>query len=194
VSWHRQIHRQPWFWLCLAIIAVGVGWSLYPDDRSPRGAYYRVMTAVNQGRSRDLFPYTETEAQHAAFTIGNYYRDAVARVEAAYPEPARSTELERLRPLAQVEPGPGVFAWYAERYGWFDRLRRDLSGIAHIEIDADRATVQTVRGTRYPFRRRDNGIWGLTLFTARLVHDAEKAARDFAQIEAAAKDYQALEQ
>jgi hypothetical protein len=48
-----------------------------------------------------------------------------------------------------------------------------------------------VRGTRYPFRRRpENGIWGLTLFTPTLTAEAERAARDFALIDAAAKDYE----
>jgi len=50
--------------------------------------------------------------------------------------------------------------------------------------------VQTAHGTRYPFRRRDNGIWGLTMFTATLDTEAEKAARDSALIEKAASDYE----
>jgi len=50
--------------------------------------------------------------------------------------------------------------------------------------------VQTAHGTRYPFRRRDNGIWGLTLFTATLSAEAEKAARDLLLIDKAANDYE----
>jgi hypothetical protein len=57
-------------------------------------------------------------------------------------------------------------------------------------VQGDRATVETARGTRYPFRRRENGIWGLTLFSATLVAEAEKAARDAAMIEKAAADYE----
>jgi hypothetical protein len=49
--------------------------------------------------------------------------------------------------------------------------------------------VITARGTRYPFRRRENGMWGLTLFTAELVAEAEKAARDFDVVKRAADDY-----
>ena len=71
----------------------------------------------------------------------------------------------------------------------FDRLRRDMSGIAKVETDGERATVETVRGTRYPFRRRDNGIWGLTLFTPVLVAQAERAARDAGRVEQGAADY-----
>ncbi len=183
--------RRPWFWVLLVGVGLLVAWGLYPTDKSPRGSYYRVMSAVNSGRPEAVFPYVETEAQHAAFTIGKYHRDAKAIVERAYPEPARSQELARLQALAQVEPGPGVFRWYAERYGWIARLRRDLSGVESVEVNGDRATIVTARGTRYPFRRRDTGMWGLTLFTARLVADGKKAARDFEQIEAAAADYEA---
>ena len=64
------------------------------------------------------------------------------------------------------------------------------AGIAKVEIVGERATVQTVKGTRYAFRRRDNGIWGLTLFTAALHAEAEKAARDAALIEKNAGDYE----
>jgi hypothetical protein len=58
-----------------------------------------------------------------------------------------------------------------------------------VEINGERATVETFKGTRYPFRRRENGIWGLTLFTATLESEAEKAARDAAMIDKAAADY-----
>jgi hypothetical protein len=171
-----------------------VAWLSYPSDKSPQGSYLRVMSAVNTGDAQALFPYVETEAQHAAFSIGKYHREAHAAVGAAYPEPDRTRELERLAALANVEPGPGVFAWYATRYGWMDRLRLDLSGVAAVEVNGDRATVETVRGTRYAFRKRETGMWGLTLFTAQLVADGQKAARDFAQIDAAAKDYRAVGQ
>jgi hypothetical protein len=48
----------------------------------------------------------------------------------------------------------------------------------------------TARGTRDGFRRRENGIWGLTLFTADLVAEAERAARDAEVVEKAAADYE----
>ncbi len=179
--------------MAVVAFAFALAWLTYPSDKSPKGSYLRVMAAVNSGKPEAVFPYIETEAQHAAFSIGKYHRDARAAVQSAYPEPERSRELRRLAPLAEVEPGPGVFAWYATRYGWLDRLRLDLSGVASVEVNGDRASVETVRGTRYSFRKRDTGMWGLTLFTARLVADGQKAARDFSQIEAAAKDYQAVQ-
>jgi hypothetical protein len=65
-----------------------------------------------------------------------------------------------------------------------------MSGIHKIETHGDRATVETVKGTRYPLRRGENGIWGLTWFTGVLVAEGEKAARDAGMIEKAAADYE----
>jgi hypothetical protein len=50
--------------------------------------------------------------------------------------------------------------------------------------------VVTARATRYPFRRRDNGIWGLTIFTAELEAEAERATRDLDMVDRAARDYE----
>jgi hypothetical protein len=180
-------------WLVTVVVLVAtylVAWKLYPTDRTPKGAYYRVTTAVNRGQPLELFPYLETAAQHAAFTIHKYSVDAVKRIDAAYPAESGQRERDRFLALATREPGPGVFEWYADKYAWMDQLRRDLSGVANVEIAGERATVETVRGTRYAFRLRDNGMWGLTLFTARLVADAEKIARDYSVIDAAASDYE----
>lgn len=180
-----------WLFVLLGLVGLYWGaWALYPSDRSPKGAYYRVTTGVNRDDPKQLFPYLETAAQHAAFTIHKYSSDALARIDAAYPKELAEQEKARFQALASLEPGPGVFAWYADRYGWMDQLRKDLSGVANVEISGERATVETVRGTRYAFRLRDNGMWGLTLFTARLVADAEKVARDYSVIDAAATDYE----
>ncbi len=195
MNWGKRNRKVAWG-LALAVLVVfggyALSWFRYPSDRTPVGAYYRVMSAVNRGDTEALFPYLETDAQHAAFTIHDYVVRSYHRVSEAYPEPERTQQLQRLKPLQQLQPGPEIFAWYARQQGWIDRLRRDLSGVASVEEQADRATVQTVRGTRYPFRRRDNGMWGLTLFTGRLVADAEKAARDFSVIDAAASDYERI--
>lgn len=180
-------------WLVAVVVLVVVNaalWLLYPSDRTPKGAYYRVTVAVNRDKPEKLFPYLETAAQHAAFTIHKYSVDAIKRIEAAYPNEQAQREKERYVTLAALEPGPGVFRWYVEKYGWMDQLRRDMSGVASVEISGERATVETVRGTRYAFRMRENGMWGLSLFTARLVADAEKAARDYSVIDAAASDYE----
>lgn len=178
----------------LAVVLLGaaysISWYFYPTDRTPKGAYYRVTTAVNRDKPAEVFPYLETAAQHAAFTLHKYSVDAVARIDAAYPKERVEAEKERFLVIARLSPGPGVFQWYAERYGWMDQLRRDLSGVSNVEISGERATVETVRGSRYAFRLRDNGMWGLTLFTARLVADAEKMARDYSVIDAAAADYE----
>jgi hypothetical protein len=149
----------------------------------------RVAIAVNRGRAEDFFAYTETRAQHAAYTIRDFRKKARERVLAGYPEPERSRLAQAYAAEASAPDGADVFALYAKRYGWMTRLRHDLSGIKRVEVVGDRATIETAHGTRYPFRRRDNGIWGLTLFTPILDAEAERAARDFSVIDKAAADY-----
>jgi hypothetical protein len=177
-------------------VAVGLlGWFAwarftFPSDRTPEGAYLRVMIAVNRGRPQDFFAYLETRAQHACYTLRDYRKKARTRVLEAYPEPERTRLADQFAVLAEAPDGADVFAHYAASRGWMARLRRDLSGVASVEQQGERATVQTARGTRYPFRvRRENGIWGLTLFTAELVAEAERAARDYQMIDKAAEDY-----
>jgi hypothetical protein len=175
----------------VVVVALAVVHLRYPSDRTPEGAYYRVAIAVNHGEPTQFFAYLETPAQHACYTIRDYRKKARARVLAAYPEPERSAMAARHAAEASASDGADVFALYARRLGWMNRLRRDLSGIAKIELRGERATIETVRGTRYPFRRRpENGIWGLTLFTATLAEEAERAARDHQLIERAAADYE----
>ncbi len=161
----------------------------FPSDRTPEGAYLRVIIAVSHGRAQDFFPYTETRAQHAAYTIRDFRKRARERVLAAYPEPEKSRLALEYAAEANAPDGADVFALYAKRYGWIARLRRDLSGVEKVETAGDRATVETAHGTRYPFRRRENGIWGLTEFTPVLDAEAERAARDFSLIDRAAQDY-----
>ena len=180
--------------LLVTVGLVGLHYALrapYPSDRTPEGAYGRVTIAVNLGRPRDFFAYIETPAQHACFTIRDYRKKARDLVLASYPEPERTRLAAEYAPEAETADGADLFVFYALHRGFMAHLRRDMSGVAAVEIHGERATVVTARGTRYPFRRRpENGIWGLTLFTARLVADAEKAARDLAIVEAAAADYQ----
>jgi len=174
-----------------SVLSLGVAHLAYPSDRTPEGAYYRVVIAVNRDDPAGFFAYLETQAQHACYTIRDYRRSARARVLAAYPEPERTALLAQHGDEANAPDGSDVFALYARRLGFIARLRRDLSGVAHVEVRGERATVETARGTRYPFRRRpENGIWGLTLFTAVLQAEAERAARDLSLIERAAADYE----
>jgi hypothetical protein len=161
----------------------------FPSDRTPEGAYLRVVIGVNRGRAQDFFAYTETRAQHACYTIRDYRKKMRERVLQSFPEPERSRLAAEYAEQAAAPDGADVLAIYAKQNGWMNRLRKDMSGVAKIEVQGERATVQTARGTRYPFRRRDNGIWGLTLFTAMLSAEAEKAARDLALIDKAASDY-----
>ncbi|MEI9947564.1 MAG: hypothetical protein WDO74_00905 [Pseudomonadota bacterium] len=162
----------------------------FPSDRTPEGAYLRVVIAVNRGRAQDFFAYTETRAQHACYTIRDYRKKTRERVLQSFPEPELSRLAAQYAEEAAAPDGADVLAIYAKQNGWMNRLRKDMSGVARIEVQGERATVQTAHGTRYPFRRRDNGIWGLTLFTAMLSAEAEKAARDLALIDKAASDYE----
>lgn len=181
-------------WIALAVLALalsawGISWLLFPSDRTPQGAYYRVASAVSRDDPAAFFAYLETAAQHACYTVSDYRGRAKARVQQSFPEERKAQALATLEPYASAGDGPQVFALFARNQGWLQRLRGDLSGIERVEVTGERASVQTVRGTRYSFRRRENGIWGLTLFTAFLVEEAERAARDHALLQSAADDY-----
>ena len=141
-------------------------------------------------RSSSNSEVVETRAQHACYTIRDYRKKTRERVLQSYPEPERSRLAAQYAEEAGAPDGADVLAIYAKQNGWMNRLRKDMSGVARIEVQGERATVQTAHGTRYPFRRRDNGIWGLTLFTATLSAEAEKAARDLLLIDKAANDYE----
>jgi hypothetical protein len=160
----------------------------FPSEDTPEGAYARIAIAIAEGRHRDVFPYLEDEAQWAAHTIQKERKRALEKARATYPaEELKKLEAE-LSADAGATDGADVFVRIAKSKGWFTRLRRDLSGVSRVERDADRATVVTARGTRYPMRRRTVGLYGLTMFTAELADGAEKATRDRTRIEEGAKD------
>jgi hypothetical protein len=161
----------------------------FASDHTPEGAYARIAFSLGEGHARDIFAYLETDAQWACYTIKDSRKAALARVAKSYP-PAARPELEAAyRAEAEAPDGADVFVLEADKRGWIARLRRDLSGIASVESDGERASVVTARGTRYPFHVRNNGIWGLTIFTADLAAEAERAARDLAMVNAAGDDY-----
>ncbi len=161
----------------------------FPSDQTPEGAYLRIAQAVAEDRVRDVFPYLETDAQWASFTIRDARASACTRLRASYPKGQGEDLLRAYAPIADLPDGADVFALFAKQRGFVGQLRRDLSAVSKVDIQSERASVVTVRGTRYPFRRRDNGIWGLTLFTAALLAEAERASRDLAVVTAAAADY-----
>jgi hypothetical protein len=176
-----------------ALVAVGshiAAHRPFPAESTPEGAYARIALAVADRRPRDTFAYLETEAQWASFTIRELRRKACDRVKASYPAAEGRPLLDAWHDEADAPDGPDAFAWIAAHRGWIARLERDLSGVARVDVQGERATVVTARGTRYPFRRRDNGLWGLTIFTAELAAEAEHAARDLEVVERAAADYE----
>jgi hypothetical protein len=161
----------------------------FPPENTPEGAYARIVLAVTKGQPRDCFAYLETQAQWASYSIRDFRGKAAARVASSYPEPERTALLVAYDHEAKAPDAADVWAWLAQSRGMVARLRKDLSGIRGVEIAGERAIVQTARGTRYTFRRRENGIWGLTIFTAELMAEAEKAARDWDVVSRAADDY-----
>jgi len=162
----------------------------FPKDTTPQGAYARIVLAITKGNPRDCFAYLETQAQWASYTIRDFRTKAAAIVGRDYPEPEKSALLASYRGQADVPDGADVWVSLAQSRGWIARLRKDLSGAKGVELAGERATVETARGTRYAFRRRENGIWGLTTFTAELVAEAEKAARDYEMVTKSARDYE----
>lgn len=138
----------------------------FPPDTTPEGAYLRIARGITLNDPSSCFAYLEDRAQHAAFTLHDYRARASALVAASYPEPERSKLLASFEAEANAADGVAVWVLLAQERGFVTRLRRDLSGITKLEVVGDRATIETALGTRYAFRRRENGIWGLTLFTA----------------------------
>ena len=185
--------RKPWLVLVALLAIAAVGFAVlhrpYPSDHTPEGAYMRIARSVSENKIEGIFPYLETDAQWASFTIRDQRAKACTRIKASYPEPERSRLLAAYGEEASAPDGPDVFALFATRKGWVARLRKDLSGAVATEISGDRASVVTARGTRYPFHLRDNQIWGLTIFTAALIAESERATRDLAVVNAAADDY-----
>jgi hypothetical protein len=178
----------------VAVLAIAVGVRAinrrpFPAETSPDGAYLRIVLAITERRVRDVFPYLETEAQWAAYTIRDARKSACDRVRASYPVDQQKPLLDGWREEGDAPDGADVVALLGSRRGWIARLERDLSGVASVDVQGERATVVTGRGTRYAFRRRENGIWGLTLFTAELAAEAERASRDLEVVDQAAHDY-----
>lgn len=175
-----------------ALLGVWISWvrASYPSDREPRGAYVRIVESVTRNRPEEFFAYLEDAAQHACFTIRDYRKAALGRVRSSFPEKERLEYEQRYAAIADAPGGAEVFAHYAQREGWMRKLEADLSRAAAVEVQGERATVVTARGTRYSFRRRAGGIWGLTAFSPKLTSEAERAARDLELIEKAALDYE----
>jgi hypothetical protein len=192
----RAAARSPLLLVLLALALLvelgtkAVGRRPFPPDTVPAGAYARIALAVAERHPKDIFAYLETEAQWASFTLHQARKDACAKVRTSYPPDQQEKLLGTWQDEGDSADGPDAFARLAVRRGWVARLERDLSGVEHVEVQGDRATVITARATRYPFRRRENGIWGLTIFTAELVAEAERATRDLEMVERAASDYE----
>jgi hypothetical protein len=188
------VNKRALFGVLIAAIVIGVValvfYKPFPPDKTPEGSYARIAKAIAEGRSRDVFPYLEQDAQDAAFSIHDMRKGACDFITQSYPQGTeRDALLASYRPEADALDGPDVFMLLDKKDAFIARLRKDLSGIATIETQGERATLTTVKGTRYTFRRRPNGVWGLTRFTAEMLDASQRAARDLASVRAAAEDY-----
>lgn len=162
----------------------------FPPDTTPDGAYLRIALSLSRNAPKDCFAYLERDAQWASYTTIAARKESAGLISRTYPEAEKLAQLSRFESDGKLPDGSDFFAKVALERNWVGRLRKDLSGIERVEIDGERATVITKRGTRYPFRRRENGIWGLTIFTVELLADAERATRDLALVKQAASDYE----
>ncbi len=188
----RRRARALWIgMIVLATVALALAfYKPFPPDRTPEGAYARIAKAISEQRPRDAFDYLEQDAVDACFSIRDQRKAAFDAIEASYPAGSeRDARLAEYRDEATSADPPALFVILAERQGSLARLRKDLSGMKSVEVQGDRATVTTARGTRYSFRRRPNGIWGLTFFSAELLAESERSARDLDVVRAAAADY-----
>ncbi len=163
----------------------------YPSDTTPEGAYARIAESIARENDIGVFPYLEDDAQWAAHSIRDARKKALERIEQDYPADQRDVLRSAYAPVANAKDGAEVFVLYARAKGWLVRLRKDLSGVASVDVDGDRATLVTARQSRYTFRKRKNGIWGLVLFTSELVAEKERTARDLEVVSHAADDYRA---
>ncbi len=191
----RLSRRRLWIGGAVVVVAAAAfatchAMTRFPADTVPEGAYLRIAYSVGRGDVLMVFPYLEDEAQHACFTIRDERKQALDLVDKNYPEPERTRLTDLYRPYATATDGSDVWVDISQKRGFIGKLRRDLSGIAKVETEGERATIETARGTRYAFRRRQNGIWGLTMFTAELSTEAERAARDVEVVKRAAADYE----
>ena len=132
----------------VALTAIGartINHRPFPADTTPAGAYLRIVLAVNEGRVRDAFPYLETEAQWAAYTIRDARKKACDRVRSSYPPDQQKTLLDGWRDESDAPDGADIVALLGARRGWIARLERDLSGVASVDVQGERATVVTGR-------------------------------------------------
>ncbi len=188
--------RRWWWALSLVVVVVSSTAAFlllrtpFPSDRTPEGAYVRIAGSLGKGDPNGIFPYLETDAHWAAYSIRDARKEALSIAERSYPTEAKDKMRLEFETMASAPDGADVVSRMGEERGWFRRLRKDLSGVSSVEIVGERATIVTAQGTRYPFRRRENGIWGLTIFTAELVNEKERAARDLLVVKEAAEAYE----
>src|SRR5262249_11540473 len=73
----------------VGVVALGLGvyftWrtlSRFPPDTTPEGAYLRIAVNIDDGHPRGCFAYLEDQAQHAAYSIRDYRKQASDKIAA----------------------------------------------------------------------------------------------------------------
>lgn len=163
-----------------------------PAPTSPEGAYVRVAARISSGDAKGVYALLDDRARDACARLSRARKEASALVESTFPEPDRTRLLAEYEPIASAADLEGVWLALSSARGYATNLRRDLSGVASVERDVEAdgaATIVTARGARYPFTRRSDGTWGLSLFTEEIVTDAWRAERDLEIIQASSADY-----
>jgi hypothetical protein len=129
----------------------------FPPDRTPDGAYLRIAKSIADGDPRGIFPYLETDAQWASFTIRDERKKALERVRASYPPEERAAYEKAYAAEADAPDGPDVFALLAEQRGWIKRRSRLTARARPCRRRAARATrfacVTTASGGSRSSRR-----------------------------------------
>lgn len=161
-----------------------------PAATTPEGAYVLLTRTLSDGRDRDAYDLLDDPTRSACEDIVATAGRVARLVLAHFPEAQRESTLARYAPLAHGGDAAELWLDEAERNGWLQRLRSDLSGVAAVEREADRAVVVTVGGTRYPFSRRADGNFGLSAFGTELLRLRDRLAGDAALVEEAAQDYE----
>ena len=161
-----------------------------PSETTPEGAYARIAMVLSAGDERGVLAYLDDASVRACDTIWRDHQAASDLVDRTFPEPERSRLVAAYRAHALATSVSDVWLELARRNAFLRTLRQDLSGVATVEAAGDGAVVVTARGARYPFRRRSDGTWGLTIFSNALAREADKAEMDLREIRASASDYE----
>ena len=201
---YSRMRHWPLLLLAAAVFAAiwvgtyAIGHRPFPAETTPEGAYARVALSVEERRYKDIFPYLETEAQWAAYTIRDTRKKACRTVRASYVAGERERLLAEWREDAEARSTERTFFAIVARQrvggGW--RVSSETSPVARRASTSKESVRHGRHRAGHPVpvsTTRTMGSGGLTMFTAvELQADAERASRDLEEVvQRAADDYDA---